>query len=105
MDRFLKPPPTFQDVVSVDQGDKWIDAGLGTRVIIPAKRGRACQILRISKPTRPATALTYAQRVNLAIDYIVGHFAEPRRLRDLARVAVLSPFHSHRVFQSLVGST
>jgi AraC family transcriptional regulator len=49
--------------------------------------------------------MTYVQRVNLAIDYIVGRLAEPLRLRDLARVAMLSPFHFHRVFQSLVGST
>lgn len=61
--------------------------------------------MRISKRTRSATALTYVQRVNLAIDYIVGRLAEPVRLRDLARVAMLSPFHFHRVFQSLVGST
>jgi AraC family transcriptional regulator len=45
------------------------------------------------------------QRVNLAIDYILGHLHEPVRLRDLARVAMLSPFHFHRVFQALVGST
>jgi AraC family transcriptional regulator len=49
--------------------------------------------------------VTYVQRVNLAIDYIVGRLAEPLRLRDLARAAMLSPFHFHRVFQSLVGST
>jgi AraC family transcriptional regulator len=61
--------------------------------------------LRISERTRSATALTYVQRVNLAIDYIVGRLADPFRLRDLARVAMLSPFHFHRVFQALVGST
>jgi AraC family transcriptional regulator len=61
--------------------------------------------LRISERTRSATALAYVQRVNLAIDYIVGRLAEPLRLRDLARVATLSPFHFHRVFQALVGST
>jgi AraC family transcriptional regulator len=49
--------------------------------------------------------LTYVQRVNLAIDYIVAHLAEPLPLRHLARVAMFSPFHFHRVFQTLVGST
>ena len=49
--------------------------------------------------------MTYVQRVNLAIDHIVGHLDEPLRLRDLARVAMLSPFHFHRVFQALIGST
>src|SRR6516162_2669181 len=73
--------------------------------MVPAKPGSACQILRISERTRSATALTYIQRVNLAIDHIVGHLDEPLRLRDLARVAILSPFHFHRVFQALVGST
>jgi AraC family transcriptional regulator len=61
--------------------------------------------LRILEKNRPVTAATYVQRVNLAIDHIVGHLPEPLRLRDLARVAMLSPFHFHRVFQALVGST
>jgi AraC family transcriptional regulator len=61
--------------------------------------------LRISKKPQPATAATYVERVNLAIDHIVGHLHGPLRLRDLARVAMLSPFHFHRVFQALVGST
>jgi AraC-like DNA-binding protein len=74
-------------------------------VILPTVRGKACQILRISEKTKPATTATYVQRVNLAIDHIVGHLHEPLRLRDLSRVAMLSPFHFHRVFQVLVGST
>ncbi len=61
--------------------------------------------MRISEKRHPATAATYIQRVNLAIDHIVGHLDEPLRLRGLARVAMLSPFHFHRVFQALVGST
>jgi AraC family transcriptional regulator len=61
--------------------------------------------LRTSTKPRSATTATYLQRVNLAIDYIVGHLDLPLRLRDLARVAMLSPFHFHRVFQVLVGST
>jgi AraC family transcriptional regulator len=61
--------------------------------------------LRISERTQPATAATYVQRVNRAIDHIVSHLEEPLRLRDLSRVAMLSPFHFHRVFQAIVGST
>lgn len=76
-----------------------------TGSIVLAQPRKACQILRISKRPRPTTALTYAQRVNLAIDHIVGHLDEPLRLRDLARAALLSPFHFHRVFQALIGST
>jgi AraC family transcriptional regulator len=41
----------------------------------------------------------------MAIDHIVGNLHEPLRLRKLARVAMLSPYHFHRVFQTLVGST
>jgi AraC family transcriptional regulator len=66
---------------------------------------RACQILRISEKPRQDTQATYAQRVNLAIDHIVGHLDERLRLQDLSRVAMLSPFHFHRVFQAIVGST
>ena len=76
-----------------------------SKVTLPAEPGRALQILRISEKTQPATTATYVQRVNLAIDHIVGHLDEPLRLRDLSRVAMLSPFHFHRVFQALVGST
>ncbi len=61
--------------------------------------------MRTSKTPQPATAATYIQRVNLAIDHIARHLHEPLRLQDLARVAMLSPFHFHRVFQTLVGST
>ena len=51
------------------------------------------------------TSETYVERVNLAIDRVVGRLHEPIRLRDLSRAAKLSPFHFHRVFQSLVGET
>jgi AraC family transcriptional regulator len=61
--------------------------------------------LRISQKTQPATTATYVERVNRAIDHIVGHLADSLRLGDLARVAMLSPFHFHRVFQTLVGAT
>ena len=61
--------------------------------------------MRIPEKTQPATTATYVQRVNLAIDHVVGHLDAPLRLRDLSRVAMLSPFHFHRVFQALVGST
>ncbi|OAI48944.1 hypothetical protein AYO44_06560 [Planctomycetaceae bacterium SCGC AG-212-F19] len=61
--------------------------------------------MRTSEITQSATTATYVQRINLAIDHIVGHLDEPLRLRELARVAMLSPFHFHRVFQALVGST
>jgi AraC family transcriptional regulator len=54
---------------------------------------------------RSATAAAYIERVNLAIDHVLNHLHEPLRLRDLSRAARLSPFHFHRVFQALVGTT
>jgi AraC family transcriptional regulator len=61
--------------------------------------------LRISKESRSATTATYVERVNRAIDHVVNHLHEPLRLRRLSQVALLSPFHFHRVFQALVGET
>jgi AraC family transcriptional regulator len=43
------------------------------------------------------------ERVNRAIDHVVGNLHRPIRLAEVARVAALSPFHFHRVFRSLTG--
>jgi AraC family transcriptional regulator len=61
--------------------------------------------LRISEKCQPGTTATYIERVNLAIDYVVNHLHEPLRLQDLSRAGRLSPFHFHRVFQGLVGTS
>jgi AraC family transcriptional regulator len=61
--------------------------------------------LRTSAKTRPSTARSYVERVNLAIDYVMTHLEHPLRLDDVSRAAMLSPFHFHRVFQVLVGAT
>ncbi|HYC78077.1 MAG TPA: AraC family transcriptional regulator [Planctomycetota bacterium] len=61
--------------------------------------------MRTSKSRRPTTTATYVERVNLAVDHVVAHLDEPLRLTRLARAAMLSPFHFHRVFQALVGAT
>lgn len=66
---------------------------------------RAFQILRISEKRRSGTSASYIERVNLAIDRINGRLDQPIRLHDLARAAMLSPHHFHRVFQALVGET
>ena len=60
-----------------------------------------------ARPTarRQSTSRAYIERVNLAIDHIAGHLAEPLNLTSLARIAMLSPFHFHRVFQALMGET
>ena len=73
--------------------------------ILTVDTGGSCQILRTSPKRASATTATYVERVNLAIDHVVNHLDEPLRLRDLSGVAMLSPFHFHRVFQALVGAT
>ncbi|MFI5456372.1 MAG: hypothetical protein ACHRXM_13065 [Isosphaerales bacterium] len=56
--------------------------------ILPADKGRACQILRIPENCRFATSATYIERINLAIDHVVNHLQEPLRLADLSRAAM-----------------
>jgi AraC family transcriptional regulator len=52
-----------------------------------------------------STRLEYEKRVNRAIDHVREHLGEVLSLTDLARVAVFSPFHFHRVFGALRGET
>lgn len=61
--------------------------------------------MRTPRKSRPGTPATYVERVNLAIDHIVDHLDQPLRLTSIARVAGLSPYHFHRVFQAIVGET
>ena len=49
--------------------------------------------------------LTYVDRVNRAIDYILANMDGSLKLEDVARAAHFSPFHFHRVFRSLMGET
>lgn len=57
------------------------------------------------KTRRAPPPVDYLERVNRAIDHVVRNLGEPLRLEDVARVAHFSPFHFHRVFQSIVGET
>jgi AraC family transcriptional regulator len=47
----------------------------------------------------------YIERVNRAIDHIVGNLAAPLRLEDVSVAACFSPFHFHRIFKALLGET
>lgn len=47
----------------------------------------------------------YLERTNRALDYIVQNLSSSLKLDDVARAACFSPFHFHRVFQSLMGET
>ncbi len=61
--------------------------------------------MRISSKTKTTTADDYLLRVNRVIDHVMRHLDSPDRLTSLAKIAKLSPFHFHRVFQMLVGET
>lgn len=54
---------------------------------------------------RGSTRESYVDRVNRAIDHMVSNLDRPVRLRELAKAAALSPFHFHRVFQAITGTT
>jgi len=47
----------------------------------------------------------YLTRMNKVVDYIYDHLAEPITLNQLARVAIFSPFHFHRLFSAFIGET
>lgn len=47
----------------------------------------------------------YRKRINLAIDYLSTHIAEPVTLDTLAGISGFSSFYFHRIFTALVGET
>jgi len=49
--------------------------------------------------------LEYEKRVNRVIDHVRDHLAEDLPLERLARIALFSPFHFHRVFRAVTGET
>jgi AraC family transcriptional regulator len=56
--------------------------------------------------THPSpSAAEYIFRVNRVLQYIEQHLADDLSLSTLARESCFSPFHFHRVFQSIVGET
>ena len=61
----------------------------------------AVQVVHADSPPPP----DYVARINRVFDYIDAHLAEPLDLTKLARVAYVSPWHFHRVFQALTGET
>lgn len=65
----------------------------------------ACHILRTDPEPENAVPVDYVERVNRAIDYIVGHLDGPLKLEQVAEAATFSPFHFHRVFKALIGET
>jgi AraC family transcriptional regulator len=61
--------------------------------------------LRTLDKSEPDPPVDYVERVNRAIDYILKHLDGSLNLANVAKAAHFSPFHFHRIFQSLVGET
>ncbi len=49
--------------------------------------------------------LSYVDRVNRAIDFMIEHMGEPLKLEDIARAACFSPYHFHRIFTAIAKET
>ena len=52
---------------------------------------------------RESTWLSWHQAVERAVEFMRAHLADPLALEVLARVALLSPYHFHRVFRLVTG--
>ena len=52
-----------------------------------------------------STKESYHQRIERVIDYIYNHMDDSLSSEKLAEIACLSPFHWHRVYQSITGET
>jgi AraC family transcriptional regulator len=67
----------------------------------------------MAAPPRPAAGYTarvpdlrsYTARINRVLDYVDTHLDEKLDLASLARVAYVSEWHFHRIFQALTGET
>ena len=49
--------------------------------------------------------MDYVDRVNRAIDFVLGNLQRQFNLSDMADAACFSPFHFHRIFRGIVGET
>jgi AraC family transcriptional regulator len=65
---------------------------------------KSCE-MPIPKPAHLDHSENYLERVNRGIDHVVRHLAQPLSLQEVAGAACFSPFHFHRVFKMIVGST
>ncbi len=61
--------------------------------------------MRTHRKSETAISADYVERINRAIDYVVGNLAEPLNLEEVGKAAGFSPFHFHRVFKALLGET
>ena len=54
---------------------------------------------------KQTTSKTYRQRLTLVIDYIHDHFDSDLDVNTLAEVAMMSPYHFHRIYRELAQET
>ena len=54
---------------------------------------------------KQTTSKTYRQRLTLVIDYIHQHFDSDLDVNTLAEVAMMSPYHFHRIYRELAQET
>lgn len=56
-------------------------------------------------PNRPALVSEYERRLNLALDYVRHNLDADLSVSAVARAALFSPFHFHRLFTAMTGET
>ncbi|MCP4220054.1 MAG: helix-turn-helix transcriptional regulator [bacterium] len=61
--------------------------------------------MKNSSAKREDSRQEYILRINCAIEFIIKHLDEKLTLETLARVALFSQFHFHRIFKALTGET
>lgn len=59
----------------------------------------------LSTPTDTASQAGYIRRFTRVVEYIYAHLDEAPDLNTLAEVAALSPWHWHRIWQSVYGES
>lgn len=58
-----------------------------------------------SGPARTSTQMSYEKRMARVFDYVHSHLDEQLDLNSLAEIACTSPYHWHRVYQSMNGES
>ncbi len=65
----------------------------------------ASAVISLVVESSSRAASSYAERVNVVMDYVRQHLDRNLTLAELARVASFSPYHFHRIFKGQTGET
>ncbi|HET6333968.1 MAG TPA: GyrI-like domain-containing protein [Polyangiales bacterium] len=71
----------------------------------PDDQTRLCTIATEGYNPSVSDPRSYTARINRVLDYVDAHLGDKLDLATLARVAYVSEWHFHRVFQALTGET